>query len=100
MEIEKGKRVIRLTVHDNVATAVEDIKVGDTIHIMGSGSGDTTLVAKDEVQFGHKIALKDISIGEVIRKYGESIGIATEPIHMGEHVHTHNLNSIRAKRGG
>lgn len=39
---------------------------------------------------GHKIALKDISAGENIIKYGYPIGHAVTDIKAGEHVHTHN----------
>lgn len=40
---------------------------------------------------GHKIALKAITVGEAILKYGQVIGHATRPIEAGEHVHSHNL---------
>jgi altronate dehydratase small subunit len=99
MKSGKSKRVIRLTKDDNVATAIEDIDAGDTIHVMGDGSSDINLVAENEIRFGHKIALEEIEVGETIFKYGESIGVATETIHKGEHVHTHNLSSARAMRG-
>ena len=29
--------------------------------------------------------------GEVVRRYGEAIGRASQPIAPGQHVHTHNL---------
>ncbi len=40
---------------------------------------------------GHKYARYDISCGENIIKYGESIGHATCNIAKGEHVHVHNI---------
>ncbi len=40
---------------------------------------------------GHKIALRHISNGEEIIKYGWPIGKATSPIREGEWVHTHNM---------
>lgn len=42
---------------------------------------------------GHKYAAKDIIKGENIIKYGFSIGITTQDIALGEHVHTHNLKT-------
>lgn len=42
---------------------------------------------------GHKIALGDIKKGENIIKYGYPIGHATEDIHKGNHVHTHNIKT-------
>jgi altronate dehydratase small subunit len=96
MERGKGKAAIRLTSQDNVATAVEEISPGDEIHILGVANQDEVF-AQDPIHFGHKVALEEIRCGEVVRKYGESIGIATDHIHRGEHVHTHNLSSARAK---
>ena len=42
---------------------------------------------------GHKYAVRDISEGENIIKYGQPIGHATCDIKKGEHVHTHNLKT-------
>ncbi len=42
---------------------------------------------------GHKYALRDISEGEDIIKYGNPIGHATCDIKKGEHVHTHNVKT-------
>ena len=42
---------------------------------------------------GHKYALRDISCGENIIKYGQPIGHATCDIAVGEHVHTHNVKT-------
>jgi altronate hydrolase len=40
---------------------------------------------------GHKIAIRAIAPDAPIRRYGQIIGFATQPIAPGEHVHTHNL---------
>lgn len=42
---------------------------------------------------GHKYAVKDISKGEKIIKYGFPIGIAKKDIKANEHIHTHNLKT-------
>lgn len=42
---------------------------------------------------GHKYAVRDISAGENIVKYGMPIGHATADIKRGEHVHSHNLKT-------
>lgn len=42
---------------------------------------------------GHKYAVKDIAKGERIIKYGIPIGIATEDIYKGTHVHSHNIKT-------
>ena len=43
---------------------------------------------------GHKFALRAITTGETVIKYGAPIGRARCPIQPGEHVHTHNLESL------
>ena len=42
---------------------------------------------------GHKYALRKINKGERIIKYGMPIGIATEDITEGSHVHSHNMRT-------
>lgn len=42
----------------------------------------------------HKYALRNIKKGEKIIKYGFPIGVATQDISEGEHVHTHNLKTL------
>ena len=49
---------------------------------------------KVNLKDGHKYAAKDIDKGEKIIKYGFQIGIATEDIFEGEHVHTHNMKTV------
>lgn len=51
------------------------------------------LTATAGIPAGHKFALKDISKGEPVIKYGEIIGRATKNIAEGEWVHVHNLKS-------
>ncbi|MBP5383444.1 MAG: altronate dehydratase [Lachnospiraceae bacterium] len=48
---------------------------------------------KEPVEPGHKIALQDIRKGDPVIKYGYPIGIATEEIPAGSHVHTHNMRT-------
>ena len=46
-----------------------------------------------ELSTGHKRAAREIRAGENVIKYGFPIGHATEDIHPGELVHTHNLKT-------
>ena len=46
-----------------------------------------------DLKDGHKYALRDISLGENVVKYGNPIGRATRDIKKGEHVHSHNLKT-------
>lgn len=42
------------------------------------------------IPFGHKVALKSMATGEPVLKYGVAIGVATQNIAQGDHVHVHN----------
>jgi hypothetical protein len=97
VEIGNRKRAIQIDNQDNVATAIEDIESGESIEIIGSAMSNESIIAKGTILSGHKIALEEIQQGGIVRKYGEPIGIATDRIRLGEHVHTHNLESARAK---
>ena len=46
-----------------------------------------------DLESGHKYAVCDIAKGERVIKYGFPIGIATENIKSGQHVHSHNLKT-------
>lgn len=43
---------------------------------------------------GQKYAKNDIACGETVIKYGFPIGVATEDIKKGEHVHSHNIKTL------
>ena len=49
--------------------------------------------SNDEIQLGHKIAMKDLNEGDTIMKYGHDIGKVVKSIKKGEHVHVHNVKT-------
>lgn len=81
---------------DNVIVAIEPIGKGETAFYEGDGQKGEILAAED-IPIYHKLALRDISAGEKLIKYGEYIGEAGMNIPAGSHVHTHNVLSIREK---
>ena len=83
------RRHIVIDSQDNVATAITDLNKGETI---GTQFGD--IILGDDIRYGHKFALTDISQDDYIIKYGTSIGRATTPIRQGDHVHVHNVKDI------
>ncbi len=91
-----AKRALIMHPSDNVATAVEEIACGDEVRIP-VGRECCALTATEAIPFGFKIALQDIPRGEIVRKYGESIGTASAPIGKGRLVHIHNLEGTRAR---
>ncbi len=48
------------------------------------------VAAASRIPAGHKVAVRAHAPGEAIRRYGQIIGFATQPIAPGEHVHVHN----------
>ena len=81
---------------DNVATALQDIEQ-DNIVTAKHGVEGFTIEARDKIPFGFKIALKSITKGESIIKYGEVIGKASTDIQKGALVHIHNLEGMRGR---
>ncbi len=88
-----------LKVHekDNVATIFAEVASGDVVVIADKAGRQSEILAKNNIPYGHKIALTDISTGEKILKYGEVIGQANLNILGGEHVHVHNIDSLRGR---
>jgi altronate dehydratase small subunit len=91
-----GISCIVINPNDNVITLLRSVKKGEFLTIRMEYS-TCRLLAKEDVGFGHKLALKRIEKGETITKYGESIGVATTAIEEGEHVHVHNLIGVRGR---
>lgn len=88
---------LRLHADDNVVIAMQDLEPGtydegpggasDGASDGASGGGLEILQA---VARGHKVAVAPVRTGEPVRKYGQVIGFASQPIEPGQHVHTHN----------
>lgn len=81
---------------DNVATVTETVTANTEVTMNVEGNL-LTIRARDMIPFGHKVAIRGISSGEKIIKYGEVIGKATRDIQIGEHTHVHNLGGCRGR---
>jgi SAF domain len=79
---------------DNVAVALTAMTAGDTV----TANGIEAFTILDDIPVSHKIALRNISVGEEITKYGETVAVSTQIIKKGQWVHTHNLESKRWKK--
>jgi altronate dehydratase small subunit len=95
MKSEDNDRTVILShPKDNVATAKSPLKAG----ILLTFSDGKTIEVREEIRFGHKIALRMIPKNSPVIKYGERIGKATQTIEPGELVHIHNVVGERGKR--
>jgi altronate hydrolase len=79
---------------DNVAVALRRLDVGE----LAIAKGIDGFPALEEIPASHKIALRDISKGEEIIKYGETVAVSIRDIKKGQWVHTHNLEGNRWKK--
>ncbi|MDQ0569910.1 altronate hydrolase [Variovorax paradoxus] len=77
-------RVIRLHAEDDVVISLDQLVAGT--HIESEGVAVAGLIPP-----GHKMAARAIEPGAAVRRYGQIIGFASQPIRAGQHVHTHNL---------
>lgn len=84
---------------DNVGMAIEPIKKGELISYADNKKQIISLTASEDIQIYHKFALCDIAEDQPIIKYGQHIGKASVPIEKGEHVHVHNVKSVRENLG-
>ena len=74
---------IRLHPQDDVLIARAQLVGGTTAE---------KVVIKGLIPPGHKVATRNIAVGEPVRRYNQIIGFASKAIAAGEHVHTHNLD--------
>jgi altronate hydrolase len=75
---------VSLNPEDHVAVALKDLAPGDAIQ-------NGTVVCRDSIPVGHKVAVTRIRAEAPVRKYGQIIGFAAADIEPGDHIHTHNL---------
>jgi (2R)-sulfolactate sulfo-lyase subunit alpha len=90
----------QLLVHDpqdNVGVVVvEGLTAGtEMLCVVTRDDSEFSLLARQDVPIGHKIALRDLRAGDTAIKYGQDIGRIVADVRQGEHVHVHNLRTKR-----
>ena len=82
---------------DNVAVVVvEGVKKGDSLK--GWIMDEDRMIdvkALADIPIGHKIALKDMAVGDTVLKYGIDMGKVVAKIAAGEHAHVQNIKTKR-----
>ena len=76
--------VIRLHPRDDVVIARHQL-------VRGTRIAEEHLVVAGLIPPGHKVATRPIASGQPVRRYNQIIGVATQDIEAGRHVHVHNL---------
>jgi (2R)-sulfolactate sulfo-lyase subunit alpha len=92
--------VIHCVLHDAGDTVavvvVEGVRAGTALTGWVMDDDRTiTLEARQDIPIGHKVALKDMAIGDAVIKYGIDMGKVTAAIRKGEHAHVHNIKTKR-----
>lgn len=85
---QRDTRLIRLAEADNVLMIATALAAGETVRV-----GEAAVTLPAPLSLGHKIAARPIAAGETVLKYNFPIGVATEDIPLGAHVHVHNVRS-------
>ena len=82
---------------DSVAVVVvETVKAGTRLTGLILDEDRTiTLSCVQDIPLGHKVALKNMAVGDTVIKYGVDIGKVVAPIARGEHTHVQNLKTKR-----
>src|SRR5882757_5902697 len=66
--------VHRIDPDDDVAVAIRQLEAGETVAL--SDSDNASIHVRELIPRGHKLALRNISAGNPVRKYGWPIGQA------------------------
>jgi altronate hydrolase len=92
METDAMNDMVLLNEKDQVAIALRDIASGEAVSYTNDGK-EKAVQALEKIPRGHKMSIHPVSKGEHIRKFGYSIGVATDSIPVGGWVHSHNLKT-------
>src|SRR5277367_2039724 len=77
-------QTLKLGSSDDVVVALKQVAAGQSLNGLH-------LIASTDIPAGHKLAIHSIAPGQPVRKFNQIIGFATQPIAVGELVHTRNL---------
>jgi (2R)-sulfolactate sulfo-lyase subunit alpha len=73
-----------------------DLRSGEEISAVTLEGKDVKQVRLvSDVPLGHKVAMADMAAGKKVIEYGRVIGATAAAIAAGEHVHIHNIKSLR-----
>lgn len=86
---------VLISKEDNVVVARENIEKNNDVVYMDLDGKINSFKAINDIKIYHKIARNEIKKDAHIVKYGEHIGVASEDIHIGNHVHEHNVIGVR-----
>ena len=80
---------------DHVGVAVQDVAPGERRAVYMDSDRTITIIVKEAIPLGHKVALLDLDEGRDVIEYQVRVGLTRKPIAAGQHVHIHNIRSAR-----
>ncbi len=87
------KRSLMIKPQDDVACVLEDAQKGDTI----TTEAGETIVLLEDIEFAHKVLIRDLKKGDPVIKYGEEIGFMQVDAAKGTWIHNHVMGCQRGK---
>lgn len=82
------QQAIKIHSRDNVAVALQDLAAGTEVIV-----AEQRITLQQDIGRGHKFALQPLNSGEHVIKYGLPIAHATQPIAVGELIHSSNART-------
>ena len=76
---------LQIHAHDHVAVALRDVEPGEAFVL-----NERSIIAKEKIPKGHKMALCHLTVGDHVMKYGAPIGHLISDVTEGGHVHAQN----------
>lgn len=87
------RKSLQIDPKDNVKVLLEDASKGDEIE-----TNDGTLILLEDIEFAHKVLIRDLAENAAVLKYGEEIGRVTADTPKGTWIHNHNMSCLRGTR--
>jgi altronate hydrolase len=81
-------KYIQINPADNLVVAIRNLPVGEKI-----SAGGIDLETKEEIPAGHKVAIRNMAVGDHIIKYGYPVGHAVKEISQGSLVDEKNIKT-------
>ena len=91
--MKKELRSLVLNPEDTVAVLLEKGARGDTVTI-----GEQQIVLLEDIDFAHKVLIKDSNKNAPVIKYGVEIGYMLSDTPQGSWIHGHNMGCDRGKK--
>ena len=92
--MENKINALLISEKDSVGVTIEELKVGNVASYKVNDEVKKVSIIQD-IPIYHKFAIVNVKAVDLVYKDVQVSGKATEDIKVGQHVHTHNIISIR-----